>query len=180
MALTFRTGSGGKNSALTIEELDNNFRHFTGSHSITGSLIISSSLIVSGSMGISGSIIPSQASSTLGTVDNPWGDLFVSDSSIIFVSGSTTSSFGVDESGSLSGSISNATSASFATTALSATSASYADNTPYNSGSCLIGCTSSTIPTGTRPEGTFEFVVSGSAYLMYVYLDGGWRYTILT
>lgn len=104
MALTFRTGSGGKGSALTIEELDNNFRYFTGSHSITGSLIISSSLIVSGSMGISGSIIPSQASSTLGTADNPWGDLFVSDSSIIFVSGSTTSSFGVDESGSLSGS----------------------------------------------------------------------------
>ena len=77
MALTFRTGSGGKGSALTIDELDNNFRHFTGSHSITGSLIISSSLIVSGSMGISGSIIPSQASSTLGTADNPWGDLFV-------------------------------------------------------------------------------------------------------
>lgn len=108
MALTFRTGSGGKGSALTIEELDNNFRHFTGSHSITGSLIISSSLIVSGSIGISGSIIPSQASSTLGTADNPWGDLFVSDSSIIFVSGSTTSSFGVDSSGSLSGSFAGA------------------------------------------------------------------------
>ena len=30
MALTFRTGSGGKGSALTINELDNNFRHFTG------------------------------------------------------------------------------------------------------------------------------------------------------
>ena len=29
MALTFRTGSGGKDSALTIEELDNNFRYFT-------------------------------------------------------------------------------------------------------------------------------------------------------
>ena len=27
MALTFRTGSGGKGSALTINELDNNFRH---------------------------------------------------------------------------------------------------------------------------------------------------------
>ena len=37
MALTFRTGSGGKGSALTIEELDNNFRHFTGSHSVSGS-----------------------------------------------------------------------------------------------------------------------------------------------
>ena len=50
MALTYRTGSGGKGSALTIEELDNNFRHFTGSHSITGSLDISGSLNVSGSV----------------------------------------------------------------------------------------------------------------------------------
>ena len=46
MALTYRTGSGGKDSALTIEELDNNFRHFTGSHSITGSLTVSGSLDV--------------------------------------------------------------------------------------------------------------------------------------
>jgi len=43
MALTFRTGSGGKGSALTIEELDNNFRHFTGSHSVTGSFTVSGS-----------------------------------------------------------------------------------------------------------------------------------------
>jgi len=40
MALTFRTGSGGKGSALTIEELDNNFRHFSGSHTVTGTLTI--------------------------------------------------------------------------------------------------------------------------------------------
>ena len=46
MALTFRTGSGGKGSALTIEELDNNFRFFTGSHDITGSLTVSGSLNV--------------------------------------------------------------------------------------------------------------------------------------
>ena len=37
MALTYRTGSDGKGSALTINEVDNNFRHFTGSHAITGS-----------------------------------------------------------------------------------------------------------------------------------------------
>tara|TARA_B100000900_G_C20287783_1_gene596836 strand:- start:40 stop:381 length:342 start_codon:yes stop_codon:yes gene_type:complete len=49
MALTFRTGSGGKGSALTIEELDNNFRHFTGSHEISGSLIISGSIEITGS-----------------------------------------------------------------------------------------------------------------------------------
>tara|TARA_Y100000114_G_scaffold42208_1_gene37573 strand:- start:2069 stop:2368 length:300 start_codon:yes stop_codon:yes gene_type:complete len=40
MALTFRTGSGGKGSALTIEELDNNFRHFSGSHTVSGTLTI--------------------------------------------------------------------------------------------------------------------------------------------
>ena len=49
MALTYRTGSGGKGSALTIEELDNNFRHFTGSHPIDGNLTITGSITVSGS-----------------------------------------------------------------------------------------------------------------------------------
>jgi len=49
MALTYRTGSGGKGSALTIEELDNNFRHLTGSHPIDGNLTITGSLLVSGS-----------------------------------------------------------------------------------------------------------------------------------
>ena len=100
MALTFRTGSGGKGSALTIEELDNNFRHFTGSH------IVSGSVTVSGSILISGSIIPSEATATLGSVDNPFQELFVSDSSIVFVSGSNkvTSSFAVDSNGALSGS----------------------------------------------------------------------------
>jgi len=49
MALTYRTGSGGKGSALTIDELDNNFRHFTGSHPINGDLTITGSITVSGS-----------------------------------------------------------------------------------------------------------------------------------
>ena len=49
MALTYRTGSDGKGSALTIEELDNNFRHFTGSHPIEGDLTITGSITVSGS-----------------------------------------------------------------------------------------------------------------------------------
>lgn len=56
MALTYRTGSGGKGSALTIDELDNNFRHFTGSHSISGSLIISGSTEITGSCNVSGSV----------------------------------------------------------------------------------------------------------------------------
>ena len=49
MALTFRTGSDSKGSALTINELDNNFRYFTGSHSINCDLTITGSILVSGS-----------------------------------------------------------------------------------------------------------------------------------
>lgn len=57
MALTFRTGSGGKDSALTIEELDNNFRHFTGSHSVTGSFEVTGSVTITGSLNQTGSVI---------------------------------------------------------------------------------------------------------------------------
>jgi len=55
MALTFRTGSGGKGSALTIEELDNNFRHFTGSHAVSGSFEVTGSIIITGSLLVSSS-----------------------------------------------------------------------------------------------------------------------------
>ena len=216
MALTFRTGSDGKGSALTIEELDNNFRHFTGSHEISGSLIVSSSLIVSGAMYISGSIIPSQETSTLGTFDNPWEELFVSSDSIIFVSksaaetitssislasngtiyctrgfsgsldgnlsgsftGSATGSFDGDFKGSLSGSLSGSATGSFDGDFKGSFTGSV--DTQFNSGSCLISCTSSVTPTGTRPEGTFEFVASGSVYTMYVYLGGAWRSSSLS
>ena len=161
MALTYRTGSGGKGSALTIDELDNNFRHFTGSHSITGSLNINGDLI------ITSSIIPQVTTANvgihnLGSVASPFKELFVSDNSIIFVSGSTTSSFGVDSSGSLSGSFTGSI------------------NSQFNSGSCLIGCTGSITPSGARPEGTFEFVASASVYTMFVYLDGAWRSSSLS
>lgn len=82
MALTFRTGSGGKGSALTIDELDNNFRHFTGSHTVSGSVT------VSGSINISGSIIPTEETATLGTLDNPWKSVISTEDSFILVSGS--------------------------------------------------------------------------------------------
>ena len=48
MALTFRTGSDGKGSALTINELDNNFRYFTGSHSVSGSFEVTESVTAYG------------------------------------------------------------------------------------------------------------------------------------
>ncbi len=44
MALTLREVKG---SALTIQEMDDNFRYFTGSHSITGSLIVSGAVTAS-------------------------------------------------------------------------------------------------------------------------------------
>ena len=94
MALTYRTGSGehpGKGSALTIEELDNNFRHFTGSHEISGSLTISSSLeepfalIVTGSVALSGSLIPNGPGTyNLGNVDNYFEELYVGIARLIF------------------------------------------------------------------------------------------------
>jgi len=204
MALTFRTGSGGKGSALTIDELDNNFRYFTGSHSISGSLIVSSSLIVSGAMYISGSIIPSQETATLGTEDNPWLEVFASSDSFKLVSGSSASkvtasiSFndgliifssisGSEMTGSLTGSFtgSGELTGSFTGSGEGDFTGSFdgdlsgsftgSVDTQYNSGSCLIGCTSSVIPTGARPEGTFEFVVTGSEHFIYAYIDGGWR-----
>lgn len=196
MALTYRTGSGGKDSALTIEELDNNFRHFTGSHEISGSLIISSSLedpyalVLTGSMGISGSIIPNGPGTyNLGNVDNYFEELYVGNNSIIFVSKSdattVTSSISMAPDGELvftgsltgsftgSGNVTGSFTGSFDGEITGSFTGSV--DTQYNSGSCLIGCTSSAIPTGARPEGTFEFVVTGGNHFIYAYIDGGWR-----
>ena len=145
MALTFRTGSGGKGSALTINELDNNFRHFTGSH------IVSGSVTVSGSILISGSIIPSEATATLGSVDNPFQELFVSDSSIVFVSGSNkvTSSFAVDSNGALSGSFDGNLTGSF--TGSGAITGSFTGSF-VGDGSGLTGITGSGGTSGTSGE----------------------------
>ena len=113
MALTYRSVKG---SALTIDELDNNFRYFTGSHAVTassGPFIISGSdgannaLEVLGSSLFSGSIIPAEVEATLGTQEKPWKELFVSNGSIVFVSGSgvgqITSSLSLEADGLISG-----------------------------------------------------------------------------
>ena len=192
MALTYRTGSGGKGSALTIEELDNNFRHFTGSHTVSGSLTIY------GSINISGSIIPSETNSTLGTKDNPWLEVFASNNSFRLVSGSgagqATASISfnngvldfstrTDLSGSFTGSADLTGSFTGSYTG-SGTGSWDGDLTgsftgsvdsQFNSGSCLIGCTSSTVPSHVAQEGTFVFVTSASINHIYVYLGGGWR-----
>lgn len=169
MALTYRTGSDGKDSALTINELDNNFRYFTGSHSITGSLTINGDIL------ITGSIIPEgNGVHNLGSATNPFQEIFVSNNSIIFVSGSTTSSFGVDSSGSMSGSFDGDYTGSFTG------SFTGSIDSQFNTGSCLIGCVGSVSPTGSRPEGTFEFMVSASVQTMFVYLGGAWRSSSLS
>ena len=89
MALTYR---GTKGSPLTIEEIDNNFAYFTGSHSITGSLTISGSIIVSGSilsteaLQVSGTLIPADSNgSSLGSPEFYWGELYISTGSVNFM-----------------------------------------------------------------------------------------------
>ena len=77
MALTYRTGSDGKDSALTINELDNNFRHFTGSHAITVSLTISTNLTVEGSI-VSLAALPTSDPAVVGQLWNDAGTLKVS------------------------------------------------------------------------------------------------------
>ena len=62
MALTYRQTKG---SALTIQELDANFQHFTGSHAVTGSLTTSGSFIVTGSVDISGLVTINNVSGAL-------------------------------------------------------------------------------------------------------------------
>jgi len=89
MALTYR---GIKGSPLTIEEIDNNFAYFTGSHSITGSLTISGSLTVSGSilsteaLQVSGTLSPvDSGESSLGSPEFYWGELYLSSASVNFM-----------------------------------------------------------------------------------------------
>ena len=53
MALTFRSEKG---SALTNTELDNNFRHFTGSHEVSGTLT-ATDISISGSLSVTGSAV---------------------------------------------------------------------------------------------------------------------------
>jgi len=77
MGITYRSEKG---SPLTIEELDNNFRHFTGSQSITGSLTVS------------GSVTTVEASGSLGSNEQPWRDLFISNDSLVISDGRVSAS----------------------------------------------------------------------------------------
>jgi hypothetical protein len=113
MALTYRNVKG---SALTIDELDDNFSYFTGSQGITGSI------------NISGSLIPEEANATLGTEAKPWKELYVSSNSIYFISGSTTASISMNASGGINTPVETASYADYAGHADTATTASYALN----------------------------------------------------
>ena len=53
MAITLRLTKG---SELTFQELDNNFRHFTGSQAVSGTFTVSGSVSVTGSVDITGSL----------------------------------------------------------------------------------------------------------------------------
>ena len=89
MALTFRTGSDGKGSALTINELDNNFRYFTGSHPVSGSFEVTGSIVVTGSLFISSSSTSSVEFTNLSaTQPTITGSLWLSGSSVAHPSSS--------------------------------------------------------------------------------------------
>ena len=64
MALIYRQTKG---SALTIQELDGNFQHFTGSQAVTGSFTTSGSLIVTGSSIVLGSSVVTGSSAITGS-----------------------------------------------------------------------------------------------------------------
>jgi len=80
MGITYRSEKG---SPLTIEELDNNFRHFTGSQSITGSLTVS------------GSVITVDASGSLGSIENPWKDLYITNNTLVMSNGTSSINIGL-------------------------------------------------------------------------------------
>lgn len=75
MGMHYRSESS---SSLTNEQIDNNFRHLTGSKSITGSYAIS------------GNLLPSDPSGSLGSNEQSWKDLYLSPDSIVFASGSVS------------------------------------------------------------------------------------------
>ena len=64
MGLTYRSNL---DRPLTNTEIDDNFRYFTGSHSITGSLIVSESLTTIGSNIITGSSTVTGSLTTIGS-----------------------------------------------------------------------------------------------------------------
>lgn len=175
MALTYRQTKG---SALTIQELDANFQYFTGSFSQTGSSVVSGSLTVIGPLIVSGNLLPGNSQNTLGSSTNPWKSVFLSPDSLNFVSGSTSSSFSLTSSGSLSGSYTGSFggsgTGSFSGSHTGSYTGSYTGSFSFTSGSCLIACTSSIVPTFTGSEGLFQFVYTGSQRFLYVYLGGRW------
>tara|TARA_R110002020_G_C16250103_1_gene769740 strand:- start:81 stop:1799 length:1719 start_codon:yes stop_codon:yes gene_type:complete len=91
MGLTYRDIKG---SELTFDELDNNFRHFTGSHSITGSLIVSGSSPTSITLG-DGSVFQ---------VSNPSGSMLFSGTASYSGSFTTSGSTSMTGSFNLTGS----------------------------------------------------------------------------
>ena len=82
MALTYRQTKG---SALTIQELDGNFQHFTGSHAVTGSFITSGSSTVIGSSIVTGSFVVTGSVDISGlvTINNVSGALLTPTASLL-------------------------------------------------------------------------------------------------
>jgi hypothetical protein len=133
MALTLREVKG---TALTINEMDNNFRYFTGSHAITGSLIVSTAVTASAFAG---------DGSGLTGVTGDWDGSLNGNASI---TGSLTVTAGITAN--LTGSVlGTAATASYVTTAQTASFfnvvnyvaglGEYADDTAAAAGSVPVG-----------------------------------------
>ena len=148
MALTYRTVKG---SPLTIIELDNNFRHFTGSHSVTGSVINSGSFIVTGSLLINTG--PTTIGGTTATITGTTANL-----------NSTTTNIG--------GTTANLNST---TTNIGRTNLTGLLTLTNVSGAILTPSFTGNTPTFNGSDGQFLFGSGSNGYKIFVWINGGWR-----
>jgi len=78
-----------------------NTKQLTGSYGLTGSLNINGDILVSGDLLPGGPYTNNTSSYSLGSPTQAWKDLYVSNGSVYFIDGSTSSSISLDPSGSL-------------------------------------------------------------------------------
>ena len=100
MALTYRSIKG---SALTNLELDNNFRHFTGSHSIIGSITVTGDISaatgsITGNLIVSGGLTTTNDIDVSGSVKTTAN---ITTAGNIIATGSLTTNLGIISSGSI-------------------------------------------------------------------------------
>lgn len=149
MALTYRSNLS---RPLTVAEIDGNFQHFTGSHTITGTLTISGSpaLTVTGNLSVAGT---ASADKIVGSVDGTTGTF----SSTLGVTGTTT------------------------LTTLNVSGVSTFSNTTLVTGSLIVSGSNATIVVPHVLAGQPSSPYTGSMYidiaqnLLYIYNGTAWK-----